>query len=103
MVGGPGLRRFVRWFLLPNHRRRNDRMFVEAVARLCSEITADVARAHDRVGLVAITSATRQPLALIYDAHKCRTGRGGVGRPEWVGPGSTGAASGVSDGKRRWW
>jgi len=80
-----GVRRLARWLLLPNHRRRDDRLFVEAAARLCSEISADVGHAHDLVGLVAITSASHQPQVLVYDAHECWTGRRGVGRPEWFG------------------
>ena len=79
------IRRLVRWLLLPSHRRRDNRLFVEAAARLCSGITADVGHAHDLVGLVAMTSALHQPSVLVYDAHECWTGRRSVGRPEWFG------------------
>ena len=78
-------RRFIRWLFLPTHRRRDDRLFAKAAARLCSEITADVGHAHDLVGLVAVTSATKQPPVLVYDAHECWTHRRRVGRPEWFG------------------
>jgi len=79
-------RRFIRWLFLPTHRRRDDRLFAKAAARLCSEIAADVVHAHDLVGLVAVTLATKRPPVLVYDAHECWTGRPRIGRPEWFGP-----------------
>ena len=76
------IRRLVRWLLLPNHRRRDNRLFVEAAARLCSGITADVGHAHDLrtcgddIGTSPAFSYLRRPRVL---------DRRSVGRLEWFG------------------
>jgi glycogen synthase len=73
--------RWMRWLLLPEHRRRQQLAFARAVLR--AEIRApDVVHAHDLSALaVAHTLSERYGSALVYDAHECWTGRRLEGRP----------------------
>jgi glycosyltransferase involved in cell wall biosynthesis len=73
--------RIVRWFLLPTHRRRDDRQFAAAVLNMAVG-PADIVHCND-----FNTLELGQELAdclgarLIYDAHECWTGRQQAGHP----------------------
>lgn len=73
--------RVVRWFLLPTHRRRDDRRFGEAVLSMSVE-PADIVHCNDFNTLeVGVELADRLGASLIYDAHECWTGRRQEGHP----------------------
>jgi glycogen synthase len=73
--------RWVRWLLLPEHRRRQQRAFSRAVLRAKVE-RPDVVHAHDLTALgPAHELRERHRAILVYDAHECWTGRRLEGRP----------------------
>jgi glycogen(starch) synthase len=74
-------RRALRWALLPNHRRRDDKAFAKAVANVAGIPDPDVLHAHDLNGLRAAQPLLRATSDLIYDSHECWTGQRHAGRP----------------------
>jgi glycosyltransferase involved in cell wall biosynthesis len=73
--------RIARWFLLPAHRRRDDRRFADAVSRMSLE-PPDVVHCNDFNTLALGTELARRHRArLVYDAHECWTGRRQEGHP----------------------
>jgi len=79
------VRRFVRWFGLPTHRRRDDLAFATAVRAVAIPYRPDLVHAHDLSGLRAAQPFLADDATLVYDAHECWTGRKMAGRPSPIG------------------
>ena len=75
------LRRWGRWWLLPEHRVREERRFRRRILELARQESFDVIHCHDYPTLAAgLELAAGAPV--IYDSHECWNGRLRHGRPE---------------------
>lgn len=68
--------RLVRWFLLPNHRKRSFSAWAETAYELSSHLNFEAVHAHDFTALeLGARLAKEHAVPLIYDSHEWWVGR----------------------------